>query len=467
MSGTPYARRVHSGLKQSEAARSVTGSGRGANPPSLSWLAVIGGIALLVRLAYILSMDRLGWAGPPTPDSFHFMSLARALLAGRGFAPDAVNATDAAFRPPLYVFFLSGVFGLFGDSELAVRVIQALLGAGSALLVAAMAARIFGRKAAWLAGLLVAFHPHLVLQSGWILSESLFTFLYLAALFFFVQTIGYGGQPGFATSSTAGRDGRWPRAAPALAGLSLGLSILCRPTPMLAIPILAIAIFLIHRKSPRPALARAAVFGACCVLVVAPWIIRGRVLYHAWIPVSTNGEFTLYLGNSPGWAERVYGNHEVGYGQDWDRAPYQLIKEHPPGWFTQQALHVIAQDPRRFARFCVVRAGEQFKILPEARGSVPRRLLAFWSYTILFPIGMIGLLVALRRRDPMAWTLLVLAAALSLVHIVSIPDIRYRAPLIDALLPIYSGGLLAAPIARLARRARRRIFGGRISPEAG
>jgi 4-amino-4-deoxy-L-arabinose transferase-like glycosyltransferase len=400
-----------------------------------SWTWIVVAVAALVpRLAFVLLSNRLGLAGPVLTDSLQYQALARDLLAGRGWAPNAVNATDMLFRPPLYPWFLAGLYALFGPGATAVKVAQAMLGAVSAVFVSAMAMRLFGRRGGWIAGLLFALNPLLIMQANELMTEPLFIALYLAALYYFLRAL----------------DGSLWSAC--VSGGLLGLTVLCRPTPLIAVPVFAVALWR-GRENWRAWLRGSAAFIICVGLVVLPWVVRGAIRTGAWVPVATTGEFTLYLGNAPGWAERVFLQGEVALGQDWDVGEYHRIGAEPPGWFANEARREILRDPVRFARLTLIRTGQFFKILPEFKGGPLRFLMALFGFTILFPIGLIGLIWALRRRDRFAWTVAAVLALVSLLHVVSIPSIRYRLALVDALLPVFAGGWLAWLWARLMRKS--------------
>lgn len=401
---------------------------------SLGTTIALGATAFLPRLLFVLLGERLGWIGPTNPDSLQYQGLARDLLAGLGWAPHAVNATEALFRPPLYPCFLAGLFAVLGPGVAAVRIVQAALGAVSGIVVAQIAARAYGNRAAWIAGLLFAFNPLLLMQNAELMSESLFVPLYLAVFLSFLEA-----RRGSMSWACAG-------------GITLGLGVLCRPTPMAAAPLLALGILWGGSGRMRGRVQRAALFLGLAMLTVVPWVVRGAVKTGAWVPVATTGEFTLYLGNAPGWAERVFEQGEIPSGQEWDLAEYRKIRENPPGWFGREARRVIEADPGRFLRLSAIRSRFFFKLLPELHGGLAHVGLAAVGYTFLFPVGVAGLGWALRKRDGFAGTTLAVLLLMSAVHVISVPSVRYRFALVDSILMVFAGGMLAA----LWLKARRR-----------
>ena len=83
-------------------------------------------VALLVRVAYCVIIPQL--EGGQLGDTRIYDKLAKAIVSGFGYERDAR-------WPPLYPLFLAGVYMFFGSGFLAVRLIQAFLGALTALLV--------------------------------------------------------------------------------------------------------------------------------------------------------------------------------------------------------------------------------------------------------------------------------------------------------------------------------------------
>lgn len=415
------------------------------------FLLSIGGVALLFRLVFLLLLSRLGIDPLGNPDAVQYDLLARALTEGRGYAPDARNATEALFRPPLYPAFLAGIYSIAGRSITTILALQAVFGAASAVIVGILARQRFGVAAGWFAGAIVALHPLLILPGGEILTESLFVLLYLGGILFYALAIDERERVGTRNA--------------ALAGLLLGLAVLVRPTPLLALPVLAVGLAWTNERPFRPrALLRGAVFLAAALLSIAPWIVGAHARHGAWVPVATTGEFTLYLGNAPGWAERVFLDGENPVGQSWDRERYREIPTTPPGEFASKARAIIREDPGRFARLTAIRATRFLKLLPEGKGSPVRRLLGVVGYTLLFPIGIAGMGLAVRRRDRLAIILLPVFAAMIAIHAVSIPSIRYRVALIDSLLPVFAGALIAWLLAAMRLRGRGRSGAGSSHP---
>ena len=121
----------------------------------------------------------------PAQDTADYDELALNLLAGEGFV-SRLNWFDfemRSWRPPLYPFFLAAVYGVWGYSHLAVKFVQALVGAGTVVLVWALA-RALCPRAAPVAGCLALVYGPLVAISAEVMSETLFCFCTALAAWF-------------------------------------------------------------------------------------------------------------------------------------------------------------------------------------------------------------------------------------------------------------------------------------------
>ncbi len=221
---------------------------------------------------------RFGDAGP--------YLFAASEIAQHGRYPDRTEAYF--FRPPAYPLLLAAVTGGRADRIPAAKVANALLGAVSAVLLAALSARIFGRRGIALAtGVAAAVFPSLVLLATDVQSEPLFMVFFLLAGLFLL----------------AAADRASPGAALA-AGAALGLAALTRPSALALAPLLA-AFLLDRRIARRPALGLTAAALAGLVLCLAPWTLRNAVRFHELIPISDAGGVSLYAGNSA-WTRSFY-----------------------------------------------------------------------------------------------------------------------------------------------------------------
>ena len=241
-------------LASAPLARSAWLIGLRAHPDRLA-LAALCGLGLVLRLAFSTRAPVL-----LTKDSFEYFQPAFNLANGLGF--------DLALRrPPIYSLFAAGSLLALGENLAAVTFVQHLLGVVTVGLTYWLALLIFGRPAALLAGLLTACSSVLILHEHYILSESLFTQLLLAACLLFVLALRRDRPTWYVG-----------------AGLALGLAVLARPVAQAAL--LAVPLVLVAERGWRGAWRPGLLVLLGAGLLIVPWMVRNRLAYDSF---STSG----------------------------------------------------------------------------------------------------------------------------------------------------------------------------------
>jgi 4-amino-4-deoxy-L-arabinose transferase-like glycosyltransferase len=252
------------------AARSARADGRDGSRPSTRFglwaradLLIAGGLflfAAILRLGYIL------WA--PVfigGDSLQYYQPVYDFLNGHGF-------TLSLKRPPAYPALVLAMQTLFGTSFIPIVVVHHLLGAATVALTYGLGRLTFGRAAGVLAGVLVAISGQMMRWEHFLMSEALFTFCYILAVFLLVLGLR--------------RPGPWPWV---WAGLAIGLAILARSAGQALLLVVPPALLLVERAW-RPAVAKTAIVLAACALVILPWMIRNQVVHGAFTTAGAAGQ---------------------------------------------------------------------------------------------------------------------------------------------------------------------------------
>lgn len=158
-----------------------------------------------------------------------------------------------------------------------IRVAQALLDSASALLVYWIAGSLFDLRVARLALLAQALDLRYVFQAGFILTETLYIFLILSAMWAYLRGLSRGRMLDFA-----------------LAGLALAWAALVRPTALLFPLGLLLHAILAGRKQ---ALRAGAILLVSYSLLVVPYIIRSSLVVGSFVPISSTGATHLWLAS--------------------------------------------------------------------------------------------------------------------------------------------------------------------------
>src|SRR5437764_13892661 len=126
--------------------------------PTVEW--VVFGIAFLLRLG-----AGVFTGGLLHPEAFEYDQMARSLVAGHGLVFLHLSVTYHSFAPPLYPWLSAASYWLCG-SLIALMMLQVVAGSALAVVVAQIAKRFSASAIATLAaGLLIAFHPGLIIYN--------------------------------------------------------------------------------------------------------------------------------------------------------------------------------------------------------------------------------------------------------------------------------------------------------------
>lgn len=368
---------------------------------------LIVGTILAAGLGLRLSVDELMLrrVTEPLPDSMLYVAYAESLCAGNGF----VVGTDRALRPPGYPLFLASCWWLVGgESERAVLWAQALLSTLTAWLVYRLG---LGLEATGLpTGVAVAamaltlLEPYSVALQGLVLSETLFTFLLVAAVVAFC--------PGGTVSP----------ARAVLAGALGGAAVMVRPSGFVLVPLAAAAWMLFAPSKARAAKGVAfAVLGL--VFVCLPWWVRNVRVYGTFVPTTLNVGESLYDGLNP----LATGASQMQFASRPEiRARPEAVRDR---WWRDQALAYVQQHPARVAELALIKLGRFWSPWPnEADFRQPLVVLATTAGTVpVWILAMIGT-VKLRRRPGIIVLAILPVVTFCLLHAVFVSSVRYRVP---------------------------------------
>ncbi len=325
------------------------------------WLAVI-----VVRVGYALlatQIDPMLRADPLHGDAVVHDSMARRLAHTGEY-----RLEKGLMTAPAYIYAMAGVYALAGHAPIAVRLLNALLGLLTLWGLWRLAQQLAGARTANLALALGAFHPHLLMITGWLYTENLALPLTVWA----VYGLYFGRGAGAAVGS----------------GVLLGLLALTRAN-YLPFALLAAGWRLWRERAWRtPALTLAA-----AALTVAPYTAYISARYGAFIPIGLGGYVLLWANNpyADGGFDPMFLERELTLGGEtkpiraWLDAPdpvsrdrqamrlaWQWVRENPWDWLrlltrkvalTLSAFGLQNPDNRALARALRVADGVYWAFL--------------------------------------------------------------------------------------------------------
>lgn len=407
------------------------------------WIVVFC-VALAARGAFVCLRPPVAEAVlVPLADSNDYNALALSILDNGSFANPGGAAT--AFRPPGYPLFLAIVYALSGRENLmAVALLQAILGALNALLIAWMACRIgLHRRYALGAAAAYALYPPFVYQAPQILTEVLARFQLLTGLALIVEARV-----------------REHRRLYVAAGMAWGLAILTKSVLAGCVPFVALSVLLASRTDWKTGFAKAAFFAVPIALIVGAWTVRNAVHSGAFVPVSTNFPITFSQGVTR-WS--LYTNEWYGETHALLPAPENFLEltqmmayddiEDEIAVGTQwksDARTWIAEHPGTFALLTARKALHFWS--PAVRNSPAIEIIAFFCMAPVLLAGLGGLVVMFRAGGTarmFAVLVLTIVVPATLPYAVSQPDVRYRLAIADPLLMV-SGAWIVRLLLRRA-----------------
>ena len=403
--------------------------------PRSRWLEALGvtaliGLGLGLRLLFVTHMQENPLHHEPVMDSEVHVAWARALASGREFAP---FADRPFFRAPLYVWWLAGVFWLFGDSLLVPRLLQCGLGAASVGLVYLVGRRAWDTRVGLLAALWAATDWVLIYFDSELLIPTLIVPLNLLALWL---ALGYA------------RSGRVGQAAGA--GLVWGLSAIARPNVLLFAPLFALWFLLQRARSWRHGLAAAAGFSAAVLVPILPITAHNTFARGDFVLISSQAGLNFWIGNNPysdgvtavapgtsatWWqgyrdviaqAEQAEGRplraSEVS--QHYSRRAWDFLLNSP-----EQSLPLLAKKLGLFWTAHEYANNTDIHFFAHHFSWVPRLSLGF---AVLAPLGLLGF--ALSLRDPRLFPLWGFLIVYTLGVVAFFVNSRYRVPVLPVLM---------------------------------
>jgi len=271
-------------------------------------------------------------------------------------------------------------------SIMSIKLMNATFGALTVVLVYGIAARLFDRRVGVASAGLLAVFPSQVYYSGSILSEPLFTLLFMAALLALLW-------------DPWKREGL-PLPRLAAAGLLLGAATMTRGIT-LVFPLLLLAFWLFTLDSKRRALQHALLLFAGIAVFTVPWAVRNSVQFGTIVGPSTNlgddacignfdgatGAFLLHGKCFEGYEGLAPQDVEVHRNRDGLRIAVEDVVTDPfrmPGLVAKKAYWLLYKDDDGL--FAIESYGNDYFI-----GNYRREVLAFAANAVYYATGFIVL----------------------------------------------------------------------------
>ena len=365
------------------------------------------------------------------PDSADYSALAKAIVAGHHYEIHG----QFARRMPGYPIFLAGFYALFGFRHLPVLLAQAVFSALTTSFTS-----LFGRYVSpatgLLAGALAAVDPLGIGFSASLLTEPLFTFVFVLSLFLFFKIMW-----------NPNRWGLWISFA-----ILWAIGIYIRAEVSLCLfPLLLWGVVVARQSADRKNCVLGSILTVLLVGVcLLPWWMRNDRLFHQdFFRFTTMQGISLY--------ESVYSGATGGPRQSDLVIPPSIRRlnesQRDLAW-THRAFTDMVKHPVRVVKLAFVKIARTWSPWLHARGYANIWLniaLTLW-YGPLFILAIIGLF-RYPLRSPLFGVLMVPIVYFTLMHAVFLGSVRYRVPVMPLVVVFAAMGM--APVIRRTQDSAR------------
>jgi tetratricopeptide (TPR) repeat protein len=407
---------------------------------------IIFAVALAVRLLHIWQLRDSPFFDTLLGDANGYDQWAQRLAGG-----DWIGS-EVFYQAPLYPYFVGLVYAIFGRDLLILRIVQALIGSASCVLLGLAGARFLSKKVGLAIGLALALWPAAIFFD-FLIQKSVLDMFFVCLALWLISRIASGDE------SIAGWSGLGATMA-ALSltrenGLLLVVVILCwlvwRATALAVADTASVSAV---QRRLKPSLCKGLCgFIAGLAVVFTPVVVRNYSIDRGFYLTTSQFGSNFYIGNNPN-ADGTYASIRFGRGSpEFERLDATEVAQESVGrtlspsevssFWTGRAMAFITSEPGQWLKLTgrkillLVNRAEMIDTESQeshAEYSTPLRMLGWIGhFGILVPLAVLGMIAAWpdRRRLWIVYALTLTYAASVVMFFVFA---RYRYPLVPFLL---------------------------------
>jgi 4-amino-4-deoxy-L-arabinose transferase-like glycosyltransferase len=349
--------------------------------------------------------------------------IARSIAQGEGFSnPYGDHTGPSAWEPPLYPYFMAGVFKLFGiysyASAWVLLTFNSLLSALTCIPIYLIAKRQFDDRIALWSARTWALLPWFWYWSAHWLWDTTFTPLVLSLIFLVALELQ-----------------QWPGIRGwILFGTLWGVGALANPSMLAFLPFCGLWIWRQRFKHALPSFGGVALSSLIFFAVLSSWLIRNYEVFGRFVFVRDDFWFEVRLGNFKS-ADGMLMAYLQPSQNKLEFAKFQRLGELAYAADCKRlALDWIRQDPGRFAIVSLKRLFYYWNGVPRETSSVAPVDFRTSLFLATSVVSLWGLGRAVRQKQPAAWLFAGLVMTYPTVYYFVFPHARYRHPIEPELL---------------------------------
>jgi 4-amino-4-deoxy-L-arabinose transferase-like glycosyltransferase len=314
---------------------------------------------VVLALAAVLYFGGLSSYPFLDPDEGRYAEIPREMLESRDFVTPRLNYVKYFEKPPLFYWAVAGAMAALGENESAARIVPALSGLATLVLVMAVGAKVAGRRAGLLAGWVYLTSLMTLVMARLLVIDGLFSLLLAGA--WCCWWFGYASQ-----------EMKSQRLWYVLAWACLGLATMAKGPVVLVLSAVLIGGFLLLRRDLRALKGMAWWPGAAIwALIVLPW--------HVMVSVR-NPDFLRFFVVVQNF-ERFFGETREHVKPFWFFLPIFIVGLATWGPMAFPAFAAAARRARRAVRLTKGKMGE-VEQQTDSRDAAALFLL-FWVATVI------------------------------------------------------------------------------------
>jgi tetratricopeptide (TPR) repeat protein len=406
-------------------------------------------LAAFVRAVYLYDSSDNPTFFAPIVDSLTYDQMAKGLIKTGSLT------YEFFWQPLFYPLFLSLIYKLSNSSILTVKIVQALLGSVTSVLVYFLGKKLFNKTAGVLSGAFIALYMPLVFYDGELLAAGWSAFWAVALMLALIKT---AEKPNLCSCFAL--------------GLFAALSIITRPEFLFfftAASIWLVLIWIRRHTNPKKIVLYLSLLLAGFLSIASPvaFLSYRTVGKASFLPYS--GGINLYIGNNPNYKETINirpglawrkltelpANYGIkgGFEQKQFSSDKALNYIHTQEqFFSDKAINYIRTQPASFLKGLLYKSA-QFLSSRETPRNLDIYIFRKWSsllqiglwksgrfgfpFGLLLPLAVIGLIFNWRKVCAPVWLFLILyPVSVILVFVAS----RYRIPIIPLIAILAAAG---------------------------
>jgi hypothetical protein len=365
---------------------------------------VVHGTAFIILLAGLLYSIHLG-NHLIYPDAKLYYAIAVNVAGGHGYSLNGIEPT--AYFTPGYPLFLA-LFLKCGASIIVLRYLNFIILAACVYVVRSILRSSNGAAGAPLSAILLLSYGVLFYTAGTLYTQTLYTLLLLLNIrLAIVPRFGYRHA--------------------LLLGILSALIIMVHPTGVLIPPLIVLWLFF---PANRHIIGKGAFAALVAVVCISPWAYRNYQLFDRFIPITSHGADTLFVGNNPQTSlDEWYKYTETNAYREANKLPL----EEQNSYYMKQIVAFWTHQTGDAVRLYFLKLVDYFNyrnnLSTRSESSGLRDVIMFITYYPLLLCLVLRLLFTAEIPLSRIETLLVtIYLASALFHAVFIPRIRFRLP---------------------------------------